>query len=224
MPSKTEIEMLRTTEYLIDHGLGAHVFTESDFKCLFAIDRPQKQYALINKALHKKELVRLCRGTYVLAAKYRAPQLNPFSIACQMVQGSYVSLESALSYHGWIPERVETISCVLEKGRTRAFTNTIAHITYFKIPFNDYEFLNGILRVELLGKPFFIAGPLRALCDLIYKRKIEQANLEYCLESLRIEKNDLRALTSDDFTQLMSVYRSKRILQFLASLKTDLRK
>lgn len=215
--------MLATTEYLKDKGFAEQVFTEADFFRLFD-GTPAKRYGLMNKALAKKEIIRLIRGVYILPAKYRSINLSKFFIACRMIHGSYVSLESALSYHNWIPERVTTTTSVICKGRTHTFNTQMGDFKYLKIPINEYEFLNGVQRKEDNGKPFLIAAPLRALADYVYEKKIEWSGIDYLLESLRIEQESLETLTSEDFSEIMLAYRSKRVLKYLQHLKSALKK
>jgi predicted transcriptional regulator of viral defense system len=59
------------------------------------------------------ELVRLQRGLYVLADRYRAQPCHSFAVAQAFAPGSYISFETALAYHGWIPERVFVTASVV---------------------------------------------------------------------------------------------------------------
>ena len=56
------------------------------------------------------KLYQLRRGLYVLAPPFQRVKPHPFLVANRMVPGSYVSLQSALSYHGLIPEYVALTS------------------------------------------------------------------------------------------------------------------
>lgn len=215
--------MLATTEKLQDSGFGDKLFTDKDLLRIFD-GTPASRYSLVNKALKKKEWVRLSRGLYILNTKYRTATLSKFYIASRMVHGSYVSTESALSYHGFIPERVETITSIITQGRTHTLHTSLGTFQYSRIPVNEYEFLTGVLRRETNDKPFLIASPLRALADYVYINKIEWTNLGFLIEGLRIEEEDLLDIPLEDYSDIMKVYRSKRVLTFLKNLKKALRK
>ena len=97
--------MNKIIEYVYEH-LPYDVFTDRDIAQLILRGSKDSRYGLIKRALKKSEIIRIRRGLYCLAKKYERRPLNLFSIA-QLIYGpSYVSLESALSYHGWVPEGV----------------------------------------------------------------------------------------------------------------------
>lgn len=110
-------------------------------------------------------VVRLHKGVYTLALPYRKVQVEPFSIANTLKAASYVSLQSALAWHGLIPEFVPAITSV-----TAGRPQTIA------TPLGRYEFRHikkslfwGYRHVELSGKQeAFVALPEKALLDLLY--------------------------------------------------------
>lgn len=214
--------MLATTERLLDAGFKNQIIKEWNVISIFD-GTPASRYGLINKALKKRELLRLYRGVYILSSKYRSPNMSKFYIASRMISGSYISFETALSYHGFIPEKVNVMMSAIVKGRTRSFSTEVGEFEYIKIPVDKYEFLSGILREELgegLDKqPVFIAGPLRALLDYVYVRNIEWTGLDFLLEGLRIELESLETFTARDFDEIKSLYHSKRVLFFLTQLR-----
>ncbi len=215
--------MLSSTEKLLEKDFGSQVFKEWDLASIFG-GTPARKYALINKALKKNELVRLCRGVYILGPKYRSKAISKFFVSTRMVAESYVSFESALSFHGWIPEGVNVVVSAIAKGRTRSFSSTLGEFQYIKIPINTYEFLSGVIRKELNGKPFLVATPLRALADYVYLKKIKWTGLAFLLEGLRIEIESLESLTAKDFDEVSAAYSSKNVLLFLQKLRESLGK
>lgn len=210
--------MLASTEKLLDLGMGDQIIKERDIACIFD-GTPAKRYALVHKALNKQEILRLCRGNYVLGTKYRSKRLSQFFIANRMVTGGFISFETALAFHNWIPERVTVIMSVIPEGRTRRFSTGLGEFEYIKVPFKRYEFLSGVVRSEINGKPFLIATPLRALADYVYLRKINWTGLNFLLDGMRIEMESLASLTTHHFDAIMSVYASKRVLDFLQHLR-----
>lgn len=183
------------------------------------------RYGMVNKALKKGELIRIRRGLYLLADKYRHKKLSQFFLASRIVPHSYVSLESALSYHGWIPERVTSVTSILALGRTKNFITPFGEFHFYQLPVNEYEFLTSVTRIEeIKGEPFFLALPLRALADYVYIKKINWSGLDYLLQNLRIEVEELLKIQSSDFVEVKKIYRSKRVLNFLDNLKLELKK
>lgn len=111
------------------------------------------------------KLYQLRRGLYVLAPPFQRVKPHPFLVANRMVPGSYVSLQSALSYHGLIPEYVALTTSVGTMRPTRWDT-----------PLGAYEFRHiknalfwGYVRMALGGEQWaFVAMPEKALLDLLH--------------------------------------------------------
>ena len=78
----------------------------------------------------KKGLLRpLRRGLYVLNAEDRRVEPSPFYLANQIYFPSYVSLESALAFYGFIPEFVAATTSVTTR-KTCRFENEFGIFTY----------------------------------------------------------------------------------------------
>lgn len=213
--------MLKLTETIIESKHRGHIFTSEDL--IHLLDgTPSSRYGAINKALKKQEIIRLHRGIYILNKKYLTKAFSKFYLASRIQFRSYVSLESALSFHGWIPERISAVMNVTAQTRSKSVSNDYGEFNYYHIPVNNYEFLTGVQRFEEQGQPFLLATPLRALTDLIYVRKIEKINLDYLINSLRIEFEDLLTITQNEIFSISNVYRSKRVLDFLTLLQQEI--
>jgi predicted transcriptional regulator of viral defense system len=216
--------MTTLKDKIIEAGFTDHVFTDIGLNGLLDCT-PAARYGMVNKALKKKELIKIRRGLYIVADKYRHAKLSKFFLANQIVPHSYISLESAMSYYGWIPERVTTITSVLACSRNKKFITPFGEFVFYKLPVNEYEFLTGITRVEeIKGEPFFLASPLRALADYVYVKKLNWQNISYLTSNLRIDIEQLIKIEHDDFLAIKAVYRSKRVLYFLDHLKQELKK
>ena len=215
------LHMLKITEKLIENNLVGKLITDNDLKQIIG-KSPASRFGLVHKAFAHGELISLKRGCYLLALKYQPYPVSQFYIASHMIPHSYISFESALAYHGWIPERVVICSSVIHQGRSKTFSNPVGEFSYTYIPINKYEFLSGVLRNELDAQPFLIATPLRALCDLIYIRKLKEARIDFLIDSLRIEYDTLKTLTAADFKEIETVYKVKYVNLFLATLKESL--
>src|SRR3546814_6597630 len=105
---------------------------------------------------------------------------HPFAIAQSLVPGSYISLESALTWHGWIPEAVFTTASVTPGRKTLHFdTPDFGAFSFHPLAIADYRFLIGVDRVQMGKLTAFVAQPLRALMDLVALRKEQWSGVEW---------------------------------------------
>ena len=77
---------------------------------------------------------------------------------------SYVSFESALAWHGLIPERVEEVVCAALK-RPPEFESPVCRYRYRHVTVRVFSI--GVERVEDPLLPWLLASPTKALCDSI---------------------------------------------------------
>jgi len=135
------------------------------------------------------DLIRLKKGLYLPVSDNTREFQTLALIANQMLGPSYVSLETALSYYGLIPEKVCSIRSVTTK-RSKKFTNPLGQFEYLSAK-NNY-FSIGIKQVMLNDISFLIASPEKAICDMIVMTasiKIQSAKAmrEYIEEDMRID-------------------------------------
>lgn len=216
--------MLKITETLLKNGFRHKIFTHLDIKELLPKTKASKE-ALIHKAVKKHELVSIKRGVYTIGIRpdgiMRSELMCCKEIAAYLLPG-YISHMMALSSHGWIPESVHTYLSVIEKGRNKEFSNCFGFFKYKTIRHNEGTFLNGVSKVE--GQTFSIASPLRAIADIVCIDKINYTDIGYLTDSLRIEEDNLETISSMEFDSVSAVYKSKRVLNFLDSIRKQLGK
>jgi hypothetical protein len=135
----------------------------------------------IARMLSKGELVSLRRGLY---ASRR--DLDPNCLAGPIYGPSYVSFETALAWHGMIPEGVAEILSATTK-RPAGFENDFGRFRYLTIPKAVYPV--GIQRVTESDLPFLIASPTKALVDRIAREPgfRSMADVARWMEGMRIE-------------------------------------
>ena len=111
------------------------------------------------------EVVRVRKGLYVAPSfPGRVPSVDPLVLASLVYGPSYVSLETALAWHGLIPERVDEITSVTCK-RARLFETPLGRFTYRPVNVVTYGYGVGLQTAD--GGSFFLAEPEKALCDRI---------------------------------------------------------
>jgi predicted transcriptional regulator of viral defense system len=111
------------------------------------------------------QLVQLGHGLCALALSIREASWHPFLIANQLQPGSYVSVQSALSFYGMIPENVPVVTSV-GPGRQETIRNPLGSFWFRLIA---EKMLCGYSQIEVMPKQFILmASPEKALLDLIY--------------------------------------------------------
>ena len=195
------------------------VFTREQ-AALWVGSRGARRDALLKRAVASREVWRVRRGLYCLADRYARGRVNPLELAQRIHGPSYVSLETALSHHGWIPEAVQAITSVA-LGRARSFDTPVGLFSFTRVP--QRRFLSGVRRASAEdGGAFFLATPLKALADHVYALRCNWHGAAPVLESLRVEDESLADLTGELFDEVMSAYEPGRVSRFLAGLRKDL--
>lgn len=214
--------MTPLTEHIIEAGYADRVLSARQLDRLLG-GSDARRYGLVNRALKGGELVKARRGLYVLADKYRRHPLHPFALAQQWLPGSYISAETALSFHGWIPEAVYAVVSMTYGGKSMQFTHVIfGQFVFRRMTVKPGGFLQMVSRHKLQKQVALIAEPLRALLDLVYLRKLRWQGLAYLLEGLRVDEQKLRTATRSQLTQLLDVYTGKREREFIEALLSSL--
>jgi len=140
-------------------------------------------------------LIQLRRGLYALAPVWRKVEPHPFLIANRLQRGSYVSAQSALSFHGMIPEYVPVVTSV-GPGRPETIRNPLGAFQFNHLA---KQFLFGYSQIEVAPKQLaFVASPGKALLDLIYLTA--GADCEKYLRQLRLQNPE--ALNMAAMTEL----------------------
>ena len=163
----------------------------------------ERPYDKINNLVKKGLLIQLRRGLYLAGPALNIAQPETFLVANHLYAPSYISLDSALSYWGMIPEKViEITSCTTQLSKR--FKTPLGGFTYFKIPLNYYSL--GVERVALTKKQtVLMACQEKALLDKIIstsgivfrsKKQVEA----YLLQDLRMDEDILKELDLNKMT------------------------
>ena len=164
-----------------------------------------------------QELIRLKRDLYV----YRSDNISKELIANHLYGVSYISLETALSYHGLIPERVYAIRSMSTK-RSKTFETALGNFEYKTVP---VQYFSIGLQQEIINNEyaFLIASPTKAICDMIistaYLRlQSVKAMRQYLIDDLRIDSEFLLEIDQNIVQKCIDVGRKKRELGLLLNL------
>lgn len=199
--------------------LAGRIFSEGQLQARLGGSQARR-YGLVNRALKDGSLLRIKRGLYMLGNAYRREPVHPFAVAQALMPGSYISFETALSYHGWIPEAVFATASVGPGRKTLEYAVPgYGTFSFHPLALNDYQFLASVHYLKVGDRPTLIASPLRALMDLVALRKVTWSGPGWVTEGLRIEASHLLDLHCEDFTRLRPVYKHKAATEFLLELE-----
>lgn len=175
----------------------------------------------ITKLLESGTIVRIKKGLYCFSEDFRKEALSREYIANLVYGPSYISLEYALSYHGLIPERVNTLTSVTTR-RTRKFDTPIGVFTYQMLTGARYS--TGADLFQMGKVSFLMASPEKALIDKVQKdRRLGSLPVSdyktYLLEDLRIDSHKLTELDIPSLKVISSRYNSMKIDNLVCSIE-----
>jgi hypothetical protein len=213
--------MNRLIELVIETGYAERVLSERQISRILG-GSDDSRYALVKRAVQAGALVKVKRGHYVLDDKFRKQPVHPFHMAQALVAGSYVSMESALAYHGWIPEAVFTTMSVTPGRKTTAVDHPkFGRFSFHPLAVNKLAFLEGVERRTIGNQAMLIAKPLRALMDLVAYKKLAWQGMNWIVSGLRIDAENLVNTPMREFIAMRRVYKHKAALAFLAQIEAE---
>lgn len=125
-------------------------------------------------------------NAYYVFADKKPDEKSLFFIANRIYSPSYISLETALSYYGFIPEAVFAITSVSTR-KTRSFSTGYGEIIYKHI---HPRYFFGFNLVEFEGFRFKIASPEKAVLDFLYLNPGLRSSGD--MEELRFNTEEVR--------------------------------
>ncbi len=175
----------------------------------------------VSEMIRNGELISLRRGLYVPGPEFDLPMPDAFVIANHLRGPSYISLETALSYWGFIPEGVHEVSSVTIKT-TKTYSTPIGRFSFQHLPLPYYSF--GIQMAEITEQQTaLLASPEKAICDKIVLtsgvnlRSKSQA-YDFLTEDLRIDEDQLQTLNIEAIQSWIEEAPKKNSLQQLVNI------
>ncbi|MBS0648924.1 MAG: hypothetical protein JSS10_06860 [Verrucomicrobia bacterium] len=179
-----------------------------------------RRYSWVKRALKEGTLLRLKRGLYLIGKREPLP-IDSYEIAQQLYGPSYISFESALSHHGWIPEAVYTITSASSK-RDSTVQTPIGIFSYQHTPWD--QFFMGVERVVTSDSTFLMAHPWKALADYLYAHHKKWQTLSDVIEDLRLDESSLQGADKTILEEIAQYYDSPRVRRFAHKMLKDLRR
>ncbi len=179
---------------------------------------PQLLRNQLSRWQKKGLILPLRKGVYVFNRIESKIELDPFYAANIIYEPSYISLESALSFHGLIPEGVVSFTSITTR-KTKEFSNSLGHFSYQHI---KPEAFRGFRKEPYQRGSFFMAEAEKAIVDFVYLRlscfNVDPGRvLEY---SYRFQGTDI--LKTEKLLEFGSLFGCKKLMKVLSAIKKRL--
>ncbi|MBI5243458.1 MAG: type IV toxin-antitoxin system AbiEi family antitoxin domain-containing protein [Elusimicrobia bacterium] len=163
---------------------GLRMFTGREFRHIAGVGEVAAKFLLMRYA-RRGLLRRLKRGLYAAAA--RPP--SSWAAANRVYRPSYISLESALSYYGMIPETVYSVTSATTRSTREFDVQGMGYVyrTIKKAAFAGYR------AVEINGETVLVAEREKALADTLYLAFLRKEPLNSRLDFSLAERGRLLA-------------------------------
>jgi predicted transcriptional regulator of viral defense system len=163
-------------------------FESGEVRMLFGEPAPQTQ-ARLSRWVSKGRLIRLRRSKYLLPPEHRRREPSLYYISNYLYRPSYVSVYSALEFHGLIPEAVGVVQAATTR-HGHAWETPAGRFHYHALKqdrfwgYRDYS--SG--PVPSVQERFLAATPEKAVVDLFYLYPGEWAGQR--LQEMRFQNVD----------------------------------
>jgi hypothetical protein len=156
----------------------------------------------------KGYLVRLRNGLYVFARDL--DKIKSEDVAWLLYQPSYISLESALSFYGFIPEMVYAHTSVTARTN-RTFENCFGQFIYRHIKKDLFWGYTEISESSNRYGFYLMAEPEKALLDYLYLN-LGNINSQADIDGIRLNNDELRRrLDEKKFRKYLSAFAIEKL-------------
>jgi hypothetical protein len=179
-----------------------------------------RRYSWVKRALKEGTLLRLKRGVYLIGERKALP-IDSFEIAQQLYGPSYISFESALAHHGWIPEAVYITTSASSK-RSATIETQIGTFSYEHTPWD--QFFMGVERIVTQDSTFLMAHPWKALADYMYVHRKKWKTLTDVVKDMRLDESALQRVDKAILEEISEYYDSLRVRNFARNILKDIQR
>lgn len=176
--------------------------------------------SFIKRTCQNGSLIRIKNGLYLRAEDLKDSTYNAFSVANYIREPSYVSLESALSFYGLIPEAVYTTTSVTTQ-KTASKQTPIGLFSFSHLKLGYFNF--GFYQVKNGNDHYLIATPLKALMDFIVLKGKIYHSVADMVEDLRLDWDEFIGfkvfVNIEQINKMLGIYKSHRMQVILKSMR-----
>jgi len=182
-------------------AIKAPIFTRNDL----ALSRHKVLDGQLSLWVKKGYLIRLKKGVYAFSRE--RDRLKGEGIAFLLYPPSYLSLESALAWYGFIPEIVYAYTSVTARI-TRTFENAFGRFSYRHV---KSDLFWGYREIKAEQGPYLLAEPEKALLDFFYLN-LGRINTEDDFDSIRLNEEEMeKTLDKDKFFRYLQAFGVKKM-------------
>ena len=178
---------------------------------------------ILKRACQKGELIRIKNGLYLIGEEDRRYGFSMYTLANFMLRPSYVSLESALSHYGLIPEGVYTTTSVTTK-KSLEYQSPVGMFSFTHLKQDFFNF--GFYHVKNDHSSFLIATPLKAIMDYIVVMNKKYEAVENLEEDLRFDWEEFvgfkEFVNRTSIDQMLEIYKGLRFQKILKAIRKRL--
>lgn len=189
-------------------SLGLELFTPREFKDIFHVSQKSGSVFISRNLGEGGIFIKLRNGLYAIKDAYP----SYFFMANKLYEPSYISLSSALSHYGIIPETVYACTSVTTKI-SREFVTSKGDFIYRRIKkmaFTGY----GLRLID--NENVLIAEPEKALADYLYF-----VDLKYVLLNDRL---DLKNIKKTELIAYIKLFKRPRMLKLVDEIYAQYKK
>lgn len=182
------------------HQKKVSLFGITDAKKIFKVKKENTLYKLLQRLEKSGVVKRVIKGKYLFVFR----EVGDFELANFLVDPSYISLESALSFYGVLPQFPYTITSVTPlKSRRIIYQEKEYEFTHL-----ESKYFFGFVKKD----KFLIATPEKALLDELYFMAKK-------LRKIYLEDLDLKIIDKEKFKILSRKYKFFPLQNLIKKLK-----
>ena len=184
------------------------IFSTGELRRLLQISE-SAAYHLLWSYEKKGYVIKLKRGLYALKNNYP----SPYYIGNKLYTPSYISFDTAMSFHHLIPETIYSITCATN-NITREFVAGGISYVYHKIKKRAFT---GYRPLKLDGRVVLMAEPEKALADYLYFVELKKRGLYY-------ERLDLKNINKKKLLEYVGLFQRRNLLKLVDKIYAESRK
>lgn len=188
------------------------IFTPHDVVRLFKVS-PVAANFFVFRNTKKGLLIRLKKSQKGSLYCLEDKPPSQYLMANRIYEPSYISFDTALSFHGIIPETIYTITSATTKA-TRKFRVNNNHFVYSRIKKSVYT---GYRPINYFNETILMAEPEKAFADYLYFVDLKKRQLSY-------DRLNLKKLSKTKLIRLAKLFNRPSMLNLVKQTYADFRK
>jgi len=201
-----KLSPIKVQRELIERGIL--MFSPLEFQRIFDVSKSASNF-FINFHLKKGFFAKIRNGLYMLADY----PVNHYSIANRLYEPSYISFDTALSFHGIIPETIYALTSATTKI-TREFKADNIRFVYHKLKKEAYA---GYKAIKHLDNTILMAEPEKALADYLYFVDLKKRGLHY-------ERLDLKKIKKANLLSYVKLFKRPEMIKLVEKIYAEFKK